>query len=219
MSEFWTYRLQDLLLFSPRVYWRMFELHNAAVWPLQLVTVLAGLAVIVILLCRSSAGSVAAAALLAVLWAFVGWSLLWTRYSSINWAAAYVAPAFILQAILFAAGCTLKEGVIFDRAGSRGRGGLLLAAAAIAAYPLVPPFFARPLAGAEVFGVAPDPTAIATLGFLLGSRGKLRPLLYPIPLAWLLVSGLTLYTLQDGQAWLPFGAIAVTLAVLALRSK
>ena len=36
MSEWWTYRPEDFLLFSPRVYWRMFELHNAALWPLQL---------------------------------------------------------------------------------------------------------------------------------------------------------------------------------------
>ena len=34
MSEWWTYRLDDFLLFSPRVYWRMFELANAALFPL-----------------------------------------------------------------------------------------------------------------------------------------------------------------------------------------
>jgi hypothetical protein len=28
MSEWWTYRPEDFLLFSPRVYWRMFELQN-----------------------------------------------------------------------------------------------------------------------------------------------------------------------------------------------
>ena len=27
MSEWWTYRAVNFLLFSPRVYWRMFELH------------------------------------------------------------------------------------------------------------------------------------------------------------------------------------------------
>ena len=36
MSEWWTYRAEDFLLFSPRVYWRMFELHNTALWPLHL---------------------------------------------------------------------------------------------------------------------------------------------------------------------------------------
>ena len=43
MSEWWTYRAEDFLLFSPRVYWRMFELHNAALWPLHVLTLAAGL--------------------------------------------------------------------------------------------------------------------------------------------------------------------------------
>ena len=53
MSEWWTYRPEDFLLFSPRVYWRMFELHNAALWPLHVLTLAAGL--IIILLDRAAA--------------------------------------------------------------------------------------------------------------------------------------------------------------------
>ena len=34
--EWWSYASRDFLLFSPRVYWRMFELHNEALWPLPL---------------------------------------------------------------------------------------------------------------------------------------------------------------------------------------
>jgi Family of unknown function (DUF6064) len=219
MSEFWTYRLQDLLLFSPRVYWRMFELQNAAVWPLQPIAILAGVAATIMVLQGRRFAGVAVGAILAVLWAFVGWSFLWGRYSAINWAMAYVAPAFILQAILLAGSCAWKGSLAFDRTGRGRNGGLLLAAAAIGAYPLLPLFFGRPAAGAEIFGVAPDPTAIATLGFLLASRGRHAPLLYPIPLAWLLLSGLTLHTLRDAQAWLPFLAIAATLGALLLRSR
>ena len=48
MSEWWTYRPEDFLLFSPRVYWRMFELHNAALWPLQVLALAAGLIIIVL---------------------------------------------------------------------------------------------------------------------------------------------------------------------------
>ena len=44
MSEWWSYRAEDFLLFSPRVYWRTFELHNAALWPLHFATLAAGLA-------------------------------------------------------------------------------------------------------------------------------------------------------------------------------
>ena len=36
MSEWWTYRPSDFLMFAPDTYWRLFELHNAAWWPLGL---------------------------------------------------------------------------------------------------------------------------------------------------------------------------------------
>ena len=35
-----------LLLFSPRVYWRLFELHNEALWPLQVPALLLGAAIL-----------------------------------------------------------------------------------------------------------------------------------------------------------------------------
>ena len=35
MPEWWTYSLSDFLMFSPRTYYRLFELHNAAIWPAQ----------------------------------------------------------------------------------------------------------------------------------------------------------------------------------------
>ena len=47
MTEWWTYAPEDFLLFSPRVYWRMFELHNAAVWPSQALALLVGAAILV----------------------------------------------------------------------------------------------------------------------------------------------------------------------------
>ena len=42
MSEWWTYHLSDFLLFSPRTYYRLFELYNAAIWPAQIVALGAG---------------------------------------------------------------------------------------------------------------------------------------------------------------------------------
>ena len=58
MSEWWTYRLEDFLLFSPRVYWRMFELHNAAFWPLHLATLACGFAIVLLALWRPRSHSI-----------------------------------------------------------------------------------------------------------------------------------------------------------------
>jgi hypothetical protein len=217
MSEWWTYRPEDLLLFSPRVYWRMFELHNAAFWPLHLLTLAAGLAVVLLALRRPRGHGLWAALILAALWSFVGWSFLWNRYAAINWAIAYAAPAFGLQAMLLAIGGVARGGLGFDRQDVVGRLGLLLIAIGLVVHPLLPPLFGRPWTSAEAFGIAPDPTAIATLGVLLAADGRLVPLLFPIPLLWLLLSGLTLRTMGDPQAWMPLLTAGIAIAALVLR--
>ncbi|GLS28342.1 hypothetical protein SAMN04488498_11593 [Mesorhizobium albiziae] len=216
MSEWWTYRPEDFLLFSPRVYWRMFELHNEALWPLHLITLAAGAAILVLALWRPHGHGLWIALILAALWGFVGWSFLWDRYAAINWAIAYVSPAFWLQAVLLAV-VGAGGGVAFDRRDITAWLGLALAVLAIVAYPLLPSLFGRPWTTAEVFGIAPDPTAIVTLGFLLIARGGLVLLLLPIPLLWLLLSGLTLHIMGDTQAWLPFAVAGVSFILVVLR--
>lgn len=216
MSEWWTYRLEDFLLFSPRVYWRMFELANAAFWPLHLLTLAAGLAIVLLVLRRPPRHGLWIALVLAALFAFVGW-LLSSRYAVINWAIAYVAPAFGLQALLLAFGGGARGGLAFERRDIAARLGLLIMAAGLVVYPLLPPLFRRPWTSAEVFGIAPDPTAITTLGVLLAASGGPVPLLFAIPLLWLLLSGLTLHAMGDPQAWPPLLAAGTTVAALALR--
>lgn len=216
MSEWWTYRPADFLLFSPRVYWRMFELHNEALWPLHAATLAAGLAIVLFALRRPKGHSLRIALMLAGLWAFVGWSFLWNRYAGINWAAAYVAPVFWLQALLLAASGA-AGGLTFDQRDMAARLGYVLAAAGLLAYPLLPPLFGRPWTSAEVFGIAPDPTATVTLGVLLLAGGRMPTLLILIPVLWLLLSGLTLHAMGDAQAWAPFLAAGAAVLASALR--
>lgn len=78
MSEWWTYRPSDFLLFSSRTYWRLFELHYArSARPLLLVT--------------------------AAAWGFVAWGLHLQRYAGINWASGWFAAAFAVQCVLLLA--------------------------------------------------------------------------------------------------------------------
>jgi hypothetical protein len=218
MSEWWTYRPEDFLLFSPRVYWRMFELQNETLWPLHLVTVAAGLVIILVLLRRPKHGGGLIGFFLAALWVFVGWTFLWNRYAAINWAITYVIPIFALQALMLAIASITRGGLTFDRRGVAGWAGLLLATSALVLYPLLPPLTERPLPSAEVFGIAPDPTAIVTLGLLLAARGRLLPTLLPIPLLWCVLSSLTLWAMDDQQAWLPLLVVAIVLVALGLQS-
>ena len=209
MSEWWTYRPVNFLLFSPRVYWRMFELHNAALWPLQGLALAAGLIIILLVAWRPRTSARWLALLLAIIWIFVGWSFLWNRYADINWAAAYVAPAFAVEGMLLLVCGTLLDGLTFDRRGLAGCIGYFILAFALAGQPLLAPLQGRGWASSEVFGIAPDPTAVATLGLLLLARGKLLPLLLPIPVLWCLLSGMTLWTMGEPQAWALHAALAL----------
>ena len=110
MSEWWTYSLTSFLLFSARTYYRLFELYNADVWPLQIVTLAAGLAILFLIVRGAAWSGRVIAAILAALWLFVAWAYLLERYDPINFAARYFAIGFVLQATLL-----VWTGVIRDR--------------------------------------------------------------------------------------------------------
>lgn len=173
MSEWWTYRAEDFLLFSETVYWRLFELQNRELWPAPLVAVTTGLALLAILARRIGYGDAwAGGAVLLILsasWSSVALSFFGNRYSSINFTAeALVLPA-LLQAALLAGLAAFPSRAAGTRADIPPRGwlGLGLCAYAVLVHPLLPIADGRPLAGAELLGLAPDPTAVATLGALL----------------------------------------------------
>jgi hypothetical protein len=189
----------------------MFELHNTALWPLHLLTLAAGLIIILLIAWRPGTAARWLALILAMLWIFVGWSFLWNRYATINWAAAYLAPAFAVEGVLLLV-VSLLDGLAFDRRGLAGRTGYLILGLALAGHPLLAPLQGRGWASSEVFGIAPDPTAIATLGLLLLARGRLLPLLLPIPVLWCLLSGITLRTMGEPQAWVPYAALVLAAA-------
>ena len=168
MSEWWTYRPEDFLLFSPRVYWRLFELHNQTVWPLQIPALLLGAAILIWIVRPRPWSHRIISAILAAAWAFVAWAFLWNRYATINWAASYAIPAFFVQALLLVWLGVLRDHLRFAAAAAHVPGfvGSGLFVYALAVHPSVAKLGGRPIQAAEVFGIAPDPTAIATLGLL-----------------------------------------------------
>src|SRR3954467_3726807 len=100
MSEWWTYSLTSFLLFSPRTYYRLFELTNAEVWPAQVIALAGGAAILGLILGPLRWSGRAVAAILVAVWLFVAWAYLLQRYDPINWAAGYFAIGFALQAAL-----------------------------------------------------------------------------------------------------------------------
>ena len=196
MSEWWTYRLSDFLMFSPAVYWRLVERYNRDVWPLQALTLAMGLVLLWWVTARRPMGR-AVAGLLAVLWLWVGWAFHWQRYATINWAANYFAAAFALQAALMfvAAVKAIPGNSAAGNAQSRAVG-LALATSAVMLYPLLGIAAGREGAQAEVFGLMPEPTALATVGLLMATRQPYRGWLMVVPILSLLVGFSTWWLLR-----------------------
>ncbi len=200
MSEWWTYRLSDILPFSPQTYYRLFELHNAAVWPVQIVALALGALLLVLALLRAPWSGRVVALLLAGAWGFVGWSFLGTRYAALNWAAVYFAYAFAAQALLLVLVGALGDRLTFASPKPLTAWvGVAIAAFAVFLQPLIGPLLGRPWPGVELFGVAPDPTVLATLGILLAAD-RVRFELLTIPILWCGVTGATLYGLGAPEA-------------------
>jgi hypothetical protein len=193
-------------MFSPRLYGRLFESMNGAWWPLPWVVMAVAAAW---LLWRARGGRDeptlrGAFAFVALCWAFTAWAFLLERFAPIFWPAAYVAAAFGLQA----AGLVVpavRGGVGWSARRWRVRSGMALALWAVLGHPWIASMLGRPWRQAEFFGLAPDPTVLATLALLLlaepstvAARRGLR-LLWVVPLAWGVASAALLATMAASR--------------------
>ena len=86
---------------------------------------------------------------------------------------------------------------------------------ALVVQPLIGSLVSRDWKQAEIFGVTPDPTVLATLGILLTVDKRPPWGLTIIPLVWCWLSGATLWTMSSSDAWI-MPAAALSALGLAL---
>lgn len=194
MPDWLSYRLSDFLMFSPPTYYRLFELYNEAVWPAQIATVAAGVILLLLLRRPGALPASLAALLLSACWFWVAWEYHHLRYATINWAAEYFAAVFALQGAMLLLSAIILGRLRIAPVNLLGSIGMGLSAGAVLLYPLITPALDRPWPQAEVFGLMPDPTALATIGALLAMQ-RLRLELLLLPLLWCVISALTLWTM------------------------
>lgn len=219
MSEWWTYTLSDFLLFSPQTYYRLFEIYNAAIWPAQVVAFALGLAIWVLLRRGQAREGRLIAAILAGCWLWIAIAFHLNRYATINWVAVYFASGFGLQSALL-----LWTGVIRGRLQFQpgrdaiARAGFWVFLFALLVQPLIGPLLGRGWRQTEIFGVAPDPTAVATLGVLSLATGRVRWELIAVPALWCAISGATLLAMEAPDAWVTPLAAGVVLSLAVWKT-
>ena len=212
MSEWWTYRLTSFLLFSPRTYYRTIELYNLAIWPVQLAGIAIGVAIVVLLITNVGERDRIIAGLLAACWVWIAYAFHYERYAQINWVAPWFAAAFALQALLLVVLGVVTRRIVFRPASGRDFWiAASLVAIVVVAYPLLALATGRAWTTAELFGVTPDPTAIATVAVLALVHGRIRWLLLVVPLLWCVIAVLTLWAMKSPEAFVVAGAAVLGL--------
>ena len=218
MFEWWAYQPSDLLMFSPQTYYRLFELYNAGLWPAQILTLAAGVAIAILMVRGPRWRRRVVASLLALTWFFVTWGYFIDRYATINLAAPYFALGFVVQAVLLAVVGLLRGHITFDGVKTpTEKAGIALFFFALVFQPLIGPLVGREWSGVELFGLAPDPTVVGTLGVLLAAD-RIRWELFVIPVLWCAVTGATLWIMKSPEALL-MPVVALLVLILAARNS
>ena len=166
----------------------VFATYNAAIWPFQIaaygVVIVALWAVFV----PQSRLVRLAFALMAILWAVTGIGYHLMFFATINPIAPVFAAFFVLQAVLFLASAARPEDLQL-RLGRdfRSIAGLATLSYALAIYPILGIWAGHGLLKGPMFGVAPCPTTIFTIGMLLIARGRWVIWLSIIPILWSMI--------------------------------
>jgi len=202
MPEWWTYRLSDFLLFSPRTYYRMFELYHGGIWPVHVIALASGASIAALARRVDIWAQRMVAGVLAAWWLWVGIAFHLNRYATINWSAKYFAALFVIQALLL-----VWHGIIRGRLPVRvSRNpanmmalGILLAASVV--YPFAGRLAGREWTQVELLAITPDPTAVATLALLALSIRRAPRSLIVIPVVWCAIGAATLWALGSAETW------------------
>jgi len=179
-----------MLPFSQDAFFALFEQYNRAIWPAQIVAYVLALAALALAFWpRDGLGRIVAA-ILALAWAWNGAVYHVTFFATINFWADIFGAVFIVEALLL-----LWTGVVRGTLAFRFRGdlaswvGAALAVFAMAVYPLIGWSLGHGWPRTPVFGVAPCPMTIFTMGLVLLTDGRTPLHLVAIPVLWSLVGG------------------------------
>jgi hypothetical protein len=197
----------------------VFVAYNVAIWPAQIVAYVLGLLAVSALWLNGLLGQRLILTILAIVWAWNGIGYHFVFFTEINPAAKAFAALFVLQALLFAASAVMTNGVRFSvGAGIRSALGLTFTAYALLIYPILGLWAGHGMMAGPMFGVAPCPTTIFTIGMLLQARGRWVAWLSIIPILWTLVglaAGVQLEILED--LGLPVAGVVLLIALATDR--
>lgn len=209
-----------MIPFTPEVFLSLFEQYNGEIWPAQIVAYVLGLVVIAAMVMPVPGSDRAASAVLAGFWLWNGAVYHLDYFASINFSAYAFALLFIIQAALLIWTGVIRGKLTFRlRTDASGWCGIAFIAIALAVYPLTARVLGNGWPQAALFGVAPCPTAIFTLGVLLLAHDRTPWHLMAIPLLWALIGGTAPFLLGILEDLFLLAAGLIGAVMAALRNR
>ncbi len=217
IGELGAYTLDRFIPFTAEVYFRLYERLHETPLPVRLGLPLAGFAAVVLAL-RGRHRQ--AAALLAAAFVATAWLYQFRLYAELTPVGTVFGWLFLAQAGVLAAWGCLAHAAPAPRSAFVTTAGLALVAGGLVVWPLLAPVTGQPWRAAQTFGLAPDPTVVASLGvLLLAASPRWLLMVLPLPLLWCAVDAATLHVLgATVSAGFLLGAATLALAGAALKT-
>jgi hypothetical protein len=173
--------------FTTDQFFGVFRDYNTAVWPLQVVLLLAAIFALAVIWRRRAWSGVAVSATLSILWAWLALGYHLAFFARINPLAYGFAAVSLLGAGLFLWFGVVRRQLEYTlERGARTLVGLVLVVFALVIYPVWSTAAGHPYPELPTFGL-PCPTTIFTIGLLVLARGPRTRAVVIVPLLWSLV--------------------------------
>ncbi len=195
------------LPFSRLEFLQVFSVYNQSIWPIQILVAALGAVAIALLFSSKDWAGRSIATILAMFWTIMGVGYHWLFFSKISAGAYLFGGLFLVAALIFLVEGTVKNRVRFVVSWDfRGWSALMLIAYSFVVYPILGLVATHPYPVTPLFGVAPCPTTIFTLG-LLSLASHPRPMLLAVvPIVWAAIGGTAAFLLDVPQDWGLFAA-------------
>lgn len=162
-----------------------FERYNEAIWPMQVIAYLLGIAAVVLAVSRTKNSSRAVAAILSFFYLWIG-----IVFCLIYWRpdyafASFLGVVFAIQGMVFLVAGVLKTDLSF---GFRGDvysiAGSVVLAYALLGFPIIGSLLGHGYPWSPPFGLVPCPTTMFVFGLLLWTIKRVPKYVLVIPAGW-----------------------------------
>lgn len=205
--------------FNEEQFLRVFAEYNRAVWPAQLLLYAGAVMVVLLAAVKGRRSGRFIAAVLALLWLWMGVVYHVLFFAAINPAAYAFGALFVVEALLFLTVAVKKTPMTFAlRADARGACASALFTYAFVVYPALGHLLGRVYPAAPTFGL-PCPTTIFTFGVLLCAGREVPARLLIIPAAWSLLGSTAPMLLGVTEDYGLVVAAVLSVSLIAFRNR